>query len=187
MNRSQAIELLEKSTQSPNLRKHMLAVAACMKGLANYFGEDENMWEVTGIVHDADYEMFKNEPKKHPSAVFAMLEKAGAEPATIQAVRSHAWGWREDLPKPETKLDWSLFCADELAGFITAVTLVQPSKKIADVTVESVQKKWNKKDFAKGVFRKNIEYCEPELGIRLPDFIGICLQAMQSQHQVLGL
>ncbi len=187
MNKTNALSLVNQNAKNPNLIKHMLAVAACMKVLAKHFGEDKQMWEIAGLVHDADYEILKNEPEKHPSLVFEWLEKDGYDPKIIQAVKAHGWGWKEDLPKPESKMDWSLYCCDELTGFIIAVTLMRPSKKLADTTVENVLKKWPKRDFAKGVIRENVERCEPELGIKFPDFVGICLKAMQGISDELGL
>lgn len=88
---------------------------------------------------------------------------------------------------PETKMDWSLYCCDELTGFIIAVTLMRPTKKLAETTVENILKKWPEKSFAKGVIRENIEKCEVELRIKLPDFIEICLSAMQGISKDLGL
>ena len=187
MYKNNALFLINSKIQNPNLIKHMLAVATCMKALAKHFGQDENMWEIAGLVHDADYEALKNEPEKHPSLVFDWLEKDGYDPKIIQAVKAHGWGWKEDLPKPQSKMDWSLYCCDELTGFIIAVTLMRPTKKLADTTVDNILKKWPKKDFAKGVIRENVERCEPELGIKLPDFIAICLTAMQGISKELGL
>jgi putative nucleotidyltransferase with HDIG domain len=187
MTKPEALDFIKSTTKNKNLIKHMLAVAACMKALAKHFSEDENLWEIAGIVHDADYETNADDPSKHPSQVFEWLEEKNVDPKIIQAVRAHAWGWRDDLPKPETKMDWSIFCCDELTGLIIATTLVHPTRKIADIKVENVLKKWNKKEFAKGVKRENIEYCEPELGIKLPDFIAICLTAMQGISGDLGL
>lgn len=187
MTKPEALDFIKSTTQNPNLIKHMLAVAACMKALAKHFNEDENLWEIAGIVHDSDYEMFKDDPKKHPSKVFEWLEKKQVDPRITQAVKAHAWGWRDDLPKPETKMDWSIYCCDELTGFITAVTLMRPSKKLADVTTESVLKKWKKKEFARGVIRENIEMCDKELGIKLPEFIDLCIKAMQGISNDLGL
>lgn len=188
MTRQDAYELVTEWTKNPNLVKHMLAVEAIMASLAKRFDSDEEQWRVAGLVHDADYEQFKDtDPKKHPSVIFAELEKRGADPAVIQAVRAHAWGWREDLPKPETKMEWSLYCADELSGLITACALVRPDKKLASVTVESVMKKFGQKSFAAGAIRGNILHCERQLGIPLDQFVGIALLAMQEIHGELGL
>ncbi|NMC36208.1 HDIG domain-containing protein [Candidatus Beckwithbacteria bacterium] len=187
MNRQEALDFVNSTTSNKNLVKHMLAVGACMKALARYFNEDEEMWEVAGIVHDGDYEMFKDTPEKHPSKIVEMLEEKGVDPKIIKASLRHGWGWKADISEPETNMEWSLYACDELTGLITAVTLVRPSKKLADVKVEDVLKKWGKKDFAKGALRENIDFCEPKLGIKREDFIAICLKAMQGISNELGL
>jgi putative nucleotidyltransferase with HDIG domain len=188
MNKQEAIKLVNEMTVNKNLVKHMLAVGACMRALAEHFEEDGDLWEVAGIVHDADYEQFaKTDPKKHPSVIFEILGKVGADQRIVDAVKAHAWGHSELSKKPENNMEWSIYCCDELTGLITAVALTRPSKKLADVEVKSVRKKWKKKDFAAGVARENIEMCEQELGIPLDEFIGICLQAMQGISGELGL
>lgn len=165
----------------------MLAVEAIMRALARHFGEDEEVWGVVGLLHDADYEMFKDDPKKHPSKIFEELEKRNTDPRIIQAVRAHAWGWREDLPEPQTRMEWALYTCDELSGFIIAVTLVRPDKKLASLTVDSILKKFPQKAFAAGVHREQVELCQEKLGIPLKDYIGIAFEAMQGIHQELGL
>jgi len=182
--KSEAIELLHSQMQSQNLRKHCLSVAAVMRSLAKHFGEDEDLWEVAGIIHDADYEKY---PEKHPSVLIEELEKRKEDPELIAAIRAHAWGYRDGLPKPETKMEWSLYTCDELTGLIVACALVRPDKKLASVDVASVQRKWKQKSFAAGVDRAQIEMCEKELGIKLEDFIGIALKAMQGISSELGL
>jgi len=190
MNRQQAINFVKKHTTNPNLIKHMLAVGACMRSLAIYFGKDKNeqeKWEVAGIVHDADYETLKDDGDKHPSLVFDWLEEMGVEESIINAVKAHAWGFSPICKQPENHMEWSIYCCDELTGFIIAVTLIRPSKKIADVSVKDVLKKWGKKDFAKGVIRENIEICQEKLDISLEKFIEICLGALQTIADDLGL
>lgn len=204
MTRENGLEMLDTLTSNQNLKKHMLAVEAIMRALCRYFLDQgklsENdirestptelvdLWGITGLLHDADYEMFKDtDPKKHPSVIFSELEKRQADARIIQAIRSHAWGWREDLPEPESMMDWSLYTCDELSGLITACALVRPDRKLSSVTVESVLKKFPQKAFAAGAIRENIMYCESKLGIKLPDFIDIALSAMQTVHDDLGL
>lgn len=187
MTPEEAKAILDENTTSINLRKHGYAVAAIMRKLATYFGEDEDVWEEAGYLHDADYELFKDDPKKHPSKIFDILKEINADPRIAQAVRSHAWGWREDLPEPQTKMDWALYTCDELSGLITACTLVRPDKQLSSVTVESVLKKFPVKSFAAGATRENIMFCEEKLGIPLPEFIRLALKAMQERHEELGL
>jgi len=145
---------------------------------------DEELWKVIGLIHDADYEKY---PDKHPGVLIENLKIKKENEEVINAIEAHAWKFNGFTREPSTKMEWSLYCCDELTGLIVAVTLIRPTKKIKDVTVEDILKKWNKKDFAKGVDRKNIELCEEKLGINLPDFIQIVLKSMQSIATDLGL
>lgn len=184
ISREEAFNLVSKWTENKNLVKHMLCVEAAMGGLAKHFNEDENLWKITGLIHDADYDKHPNE---HPLVLIEELEKMGEPVEIIDAIKAHAWGYREGLPEPKNNLEWSLYCCDELTGLIVAVTLIRPEKKLSVVNVENVLSKWSKKDFAKGVERKNIEMCEEKLGIKLNDFIEIVLTSMKSISSDLGL
>ncbi len=181
------LQLVNDWTTNKNLIKHMLAVEAIMRALAKHFNEDEEVWGIAGFVHDADYESYKDEPKKHPGKIFDELAKRNADQRIIDAIRSHAWGWREDLPEPKTNMQWSLYCCDELSGFIIACALVRPERTLASLTVESILKKWPQKSFAAGVHREQVELCEAKLTIPLNDFIQLALTAMQKISQDLGL
>ena len=187
MDRSAAFELVNSWTKTPNLVKHMLAVEAAMRALARYFHEDEELWGLTGLIHDLDYEKLKETPEKHPSLIFDELAKHNFDPRIIQAIRSHAWHWQADAPEPVGKMEWSLFTCDELTGLIIACALVLPDRKLASVTVETVMNKFPKKDFAKGVDRERLNHVEPNLGLSIPDFVGICLSGLQSISADLGL
>ncbi len=187
MTRDQALKLVENWTKNKNLVKHMLAVEAQMRGLAKHFKEDEELWGLAGLLHDADYEMFAEEPKKHPSKIFEELEKNKADKKIAQAIKAHAWGWQKNAPEPVSNLDWSLYCSDDLSGLIIACALVKPDKKLASVSVDSVLKKWNQKAFATGALREPAELAEEKLGLKLPDFIEICLKALQDISSSLGL
>ncbi len=191
--RTDALSLLHNNMQSINLRRHCYAVEAVMKSLAVKFGEDEDLWGITGLIHDLDYEKY---PKEHPNHAIKIFEEKKYPDEVIQAVKAHAWGYKpslagsagkEGLPQPKNKFEWSLYCCDELTGFIVAVALTRPSKKLADVTVESIKKKWKEKSFAKGVNRDQIAVCEEKLGIKLDDFIEIALFAMVGIAYELGL
>jgi len=187
MTYEQAEVLVKELTKSPGLTKHMYAVGAIMRDLAKHWGEDEELWAIAGLVHDADYEMYKEDPKKHPSLIFDKLKELGAGEEIIAAVASHAWGWREDLPEPSSRMEWALFGCDELSGLITACALVRPDKKIAEVEVSSVMKKWNVPSFAAGVDRSHTQLAAQKLGIGLEEFITLCLSAMKANHEKLGL
>lgn len=186
MTKQQALELLFSKMRSQNLRKHCYSVAAVMRSLAKHFGEDENKWEIVGLLHDGDYEFTKTEPANHAKLMAKWVRETGENDSELlTGIESH--GWFHQGRFPQTKMQWSLFCCDELTGLIVAVTLVRPSKKISDVTVENILDKWNSKSFAAGVKREDIKKCEKELGIPLKEFIEISLKAMQSISKDLGL
>lgn len=187
MTRDQAYQLVTDWTKSPNLIKHMLAVEVQMRALARHFKQDEELWGLAGLLHDTDYEMFKDDAKKHPSKIFEALEQAGAHPDIIQAIRAHAWGWQEEAPQPQNQLEWSLFCCDELSGLIIAVALTRPDKKLSSVTPQAVLKKFPEKAFAAGVHREHVKLCEEKLNLPLIEFISICLSAQQGIATTLGL
>jgi putative nucleotidyltransferase with HDIG domain len=182
--KSEANRLLENHVKSINLRKHCYSVAAVMRSLASKFNEDGDLWEITGLVHDLDYEKF---PDVHPAEGLKILKAENFPVETTDAVAAHAWGYHEVAPKPVTKMEWSLYCCDELTGLIVACALVRPDKKLSSVDLLSIQNKWNQKSFAAGVNRLQIENCKKELGIPLPEFIQIALTAMQGISKELGL
>ncbi len=187
MTRDEALDLVKDWTKNPNLIKHMLAVEAEMRGLAKHFAEDEELWGLAGLLHDADYEMFKDDPKRHPSKIFEELEKRQVDPRIIAAIRAHAWGWKEDCPEPASKMDWALYTCDDLSGFIIACVLVRPDKKLSSLTVENLQKKWPEKSFAAGAKRDHTILCEEKLGLPLKEYMQLCLTALQVVAPSLGL
>ena len=167
-----------------------------MKALARYFKQGEKSsvakameetWGLVGLLHDGDYEKTRETPEKHTLMMALWLKKAGVtDKEILSAILSHNYAHTGQNP-PKNKLEWSLFCCDELTGFIVAVALVRPDKKLSSVSVESVLKKWDEKSFAAGVKREQIKECEGRLGIVLPDFIKIALEAMQGIAKDLGL
>lgn len=187
MTRPQALELLHSKMQNQNLRKHCYGVEAVMKALATHFKENEDAWGLAGLLHDADYELTKNDPAKHVVTVVAWLKELGVDEEIINAIYAHGWKFVDGCPQPNNKMEWSLYCCDELTGLIVAVALVRPDKKLSSVTIESILKKWGNKAFAAGVNRSQIEFCEEKLGIKLNDFIQIALTAMQGISRELGL
>ena len=187
MSKDEALELLHANMQSVNLRKHCYAVGAVMKALAKHFKENEEKWEIVGILHDGDYEKTKDDPEKHTILMMEWLkEKKVEDKEILEAILSHNYAHTGNNP-PKNNLEWSLYCSDELTGFIIAVTLVRPEKKLSLVTLENILGKWKEKSFAAGVKREQIEMCEEKLGIALNDFIGIALSAMQGIASDLGL
>ena len=157
-----------------------------MCALAKKLGGDPDKWEIVGLLHDGDYEFTKEDPAKHAKLMAKWVRELGeTDQELLTGIESH--GWFHEGKKPQTKMQWSLFCCDELTGLIVAVTLVRPTKKISDVTVQNVLDKWNAKSFAAGVKREDVEHCEKELGIPLKEFVGIALAAMQGISSELGL
>ncbi len=186
ISKEKALELLHSKMQSVNLRKHCYSVGAVMKALAKHFNEDENRYEIVGLLHDGDYEFTKDDHGNHAKLMANWVRETGeTDEELLTGIESH--GWFHQGKKPETKMQWALFCCDELTGLIIAVTLIRPDRKLATVTVDNVLSKWNQKSFAAGVKREDIENCKKELEIPLKDFIGIALKAMQGISGELGL
>ena len=183
MNRESAWGLLCEYTQSESLRKHMLAVEACMRAYARKFGEDENTWGITGLLHDFDYEKYPT-PEEHPFVGNKILEERGYPEDVRRAILSHA---EYSGVKRESKMEKTLFACDELAGFITATTLVKPSKSLAEVEAKSVRKKMKDKAFARSVSRDDIINGAAELGVDLEVHIAFCIEAMKGIAGELGL
>ncbi len=186
MNKAQALELLNTHIQNQNLRRHCLAVGTVMRALAKRLGGDEDLWEVLGIIHDSDWEEAKDSPDKHTLITLQRLKKIGETGPLIHAMQSHNTH-HTHLAELEGNIEWSLECCDELTGFIVAIALVRPDKKLSTVTVESVLKKFPNKEFAKAVNREQISQCEEKLGIPLSEFIEIALSSMQQISTDLGL
>ena len=157
-----------------------------MRGLAKYFKEDEDKWGIVGLLHDGDYEFTKEDPGNHAKLMASWVRELGeTDNELLTGIESHGWFHQGKLP--QTNMQWSLFCCDELTGLIIAVTLVRPEKKLSLVTVDNVLSKWNQKAFAAGVKREDIEKCDKELGIPLKEFVKIVLGAMQGISSELGL
>jgi putative nucleotidyltransferase with HDIG domain len=184
MNRDQCFKELKKRVQDENLIKHMLAVEAVMKALAEKLNQDINRWGITGLLHDIDYEVTKKDPEKHSLIGAEWLKEMGLPDDLVYAVRVH--NERHGLPRISL-LDKALYIVDPLTGFITAVALVRPDKKLASVELKSMKKKFKEKSFAAGADREQIKLCETELNLSLDEFLEISLKAMQGIAGELGL
>ena len=181
--REDAWKLLCEYTKSDSLRKHALAVEAAMRFYAEKLGGDPELWGNTGLLHDFDYERWPEAPD-HPTKGMKILKEQGWQEEMIQAIAGHA----PYLGVPrETIMAKVLFAVDELCGFITAVTYVRPSRKVAEVEVSSVKKKLKDKAFARAVSREDIVQGAEELGIPLDDHIANCITALQRSADALGL
>jgi putative nucleotidyltransferase with HDIG domain len=183
MNREAAWSLLTEFTQSESLRKHALAVEACMRAYARKFGEDEDRWAFTGLLHDFDYERWPSE-QEHPFIGNKILAERGWPDDIRRAIMSHAQ--YSGIPR-QTPMEKGLFACDELAGFITATALVKPSKSLAEVEAKSVRKKMKDKAFARSISRDDITQGAQELGIELEEHIAFCIEAMKAVAPELGL
>jgi len=184
MIREEAYNLLKDKVQNQNLIKHCIAAGACMRALAEYFDEDQEKWGITGLLHDIDYEETKNEPIKHSLLGAEALHKLGVDKEIVEAVKTH-----NEIHEiaPQTKMAKAIFCVDPLTGLIVAATLVLPSKKIVDLTVENVLNRFSEKGFAKGANREIIARCHDLLDLPLEEFTKICLEAMKKINNELEL
>src|SRR5262250_3328648 len=182
-NRASSWNLLCEFTQSESLRKHMLAVEACMRAYARKYGEDEEKWAITGLLHDFDYEKYPT-PQEHPFVGNKILEERGYSEELRRAILSHA---DYSGVRRESKMEKTLFACDELAGFITATALVKPGRSLAEVEAKSVRKKMKDKAFARSVNRNDIVTGAADLGVDLEQHIAFCIDAMKAIAADLGL
>lgn len=189
--RDDAWKLLCEYTESESLRKHALAVEACVRAYAKKFRQDETgteLWGLTGLLHDFDYERWPNAEhhptREHPYQGTTILREKGYPEEMIHAILGHA---HYCAVERVSQLDRALFACDELAGFLTACALVKPSKSIHDVETTSVKKKLKDKAFARGVSREDIYRGAEELGIPLDEHIGFCIEALRGVAPELGV
>ena len=185
--RDEALALMQEYTQNVSLRKHMYAVEAAMRAYARKYGEDEELWGVTGLIHDFDYERYPNDARspteEHPSSGVAILREKGWPDEALHAVMAHA---EHTGVEPETRMARTLRAVDELTGFITACSLVRPTG-ISDLRSKSVKKKLKDRAFAAAVNREEIlEYSEA-IGEDLTEHIDFVIEAMRGIADTLEL
>ena len=194
-----ALDLLHEHMQNQNLRRHCYAVGKVLAALHDYFSQkgvpagfanmgslSKEQWEIVGILHDADWEITAKDEQNHTKLLLDWVEAKDLSEEMVDVFKSHnnkVTGLRE----LQTLLEWTLECLDELTGFIVAVALMMPNKKLEEVTVDSVLKKFDKKDFARAVNREQITQCEPKIGIPVREFVNLTLKTMQADHELLGL
>ena len=181
MTREEAHTILTEFTKSESLLKHAYAVEAAMRAYAQKYGEDEELWGVVGLLHDFDYEMF---PDEHPMKGSEILKEKGVSEEIRTAILGHADF--SGVPR-ETLMAKVLYAVDELSGFITAVTLVRPTKALSDVKVKSVKKKMKDKSFAAKVNREEIRRGAEELGVDFAEHVEFVIKAMSGAADKLGL
>lgn len=181
MTREDALALVEANVKNRNLRKHMLASEAVMRALALRLGADQELWGLTGLVHDVDYDQTANEPARHALLGAEILTGKGLPSDLVHAVKAHA----EKAPV-ESTLDRAMVAADPLTGFLVSCALIRPEKKLAIVDVQFVKNRMAEKQFSRAVSREQIQSCT-ELGLTLEEFVGIALEAMKTISAELGL
>ena len=183
IDRTTAWNLLTEFTQAESLRKHAVAVEAWMRAYARKFGADAELWSTVGLLHDFDYEKYPS-AQEHPYKGNEILKDRGYSDEIRRAIMSHGdyTGVTRDTP-----MEKALFACDELAGFITAVALVKPSKSLAEVDAKSVRKKMKDKAFARSVSRDDIVNGAKELGVDLDEHIAFSIDAMKGIAVELGL
>ncbi len=181
--REQALALLHEWVENPGLRKHCYAVEAAMRAYARKYGEDEERWGLTGLIHDFDWERHPD-AERHPALGVEHLRSVGWPDDVCRAILGHAT--YSGVPR-DTPMARALFACDELTGLIVACALVTPGKSLDDVQVKSVRKKMKRPDFARNVNREDIRVGTEELGVDLDEHIGFVLEAMRGIKGEMGL
>lgn len=203
MTHDEAIRALNILVKNENLKRHCLAAGVCMKSLATFFKDhhkgvfslfglgsrndiNPDSWETVGLLHDADYERTKDRPVEHTVIVLDEVRSLALSlsPEEASAIKFHN---HENTKEKESLMGWAIYCVDELTGLIVACALVRPEKKLSAVTPEFVLQKYKEPAFAKGALRDRIALCESKLGIKLEEFVKLCLTSMQSIAPTLGL
>jgi len=185
MKREEAHALIREHVKNENSVKHMLAVEAVMRALARRLEEDEEKWGLAGLLHDIDMETVdhRTDPQRHGIEGARILEEKGVEEDIVEAVKAHNEATGKER---NTLMEKAIYAADPLTGLIIASVLVLPNKKLEELSVDSVMKRFKEKDFARGADRDTISSCE-ELGIPLEEFVKIGLRAMREINEDLGL
>ena len=182
MNRDEAFNLVVEKIGEGNLLKHIISVEAVMRRLAEHFHEDVDRWGLVGLLHDLDYVVTAEAPEKH---TFITREWLQIHPAIdeqmLYAIHCHA-----DHKPCLSQMDWALYATDPTTGLLTAAALMHPSRKLAEVQVASVMKRYKDKRFAAGARRESIAKCS-ELGLSLEEFLGLALEGMRRISTELGL
>jgi putative nucleotidyltransferase with HDIG domain len=183
ISREDAWNIVCEFVQSDSLRRHMLAVETCLTGYASRYGEDQQKWAVTALLHDFDWEIHPAAPD-HPMKGEQILADRGVDEEIRRAILSHAN--YSGVPRV-SRLEKALYACDELAGFLAACSYVKPGKSIAEVDLASVKRKLKDKAFARAVNRDDIINGAAELGVPLDEHIEFCIAAMKANAEALGL
>lgn len=185
--REAALAFFLEHSQDPGHMKHALAVEAAMRYFAEKMEGDVDLWGVTGLLHDVDWETTMENPQEHTAKAVEWLTAAGWPADIIRAVRAHSWKLIQNDVAPETDMEKTLYAIDEMTGFVTAVALVRPSKSVQDLTVKSVKKKFKDKAFARGVDRDTIKLGAELMGIPLDDLMEGVIESLKPVEAEIGL
>jgi putative nucleotidyltransferase with HDIG domain len=183
LTREEALNLVRKNVSKRNIVYHMIAVEAIMRSLAKYFGEDEDLWGLTGLIHDIDYEKIGDAWERHGVLAEEILKGMVSEDV-IRAIKAH--NFERTHVTPETTMEKALIACDAISGLMVACALVMPSKKLAEVKVKTVKKKFKDKDFARGADRERVLFCE-KIGVPKEKFFEIALEGLRDFATEIGL
>jgi uncharacterized protein len=194
LTKNEALDLLHTHMQNKNLRRHCYAVGVALSYYFDYYKKinievgslTKEQWEIAGILHDADWEETTNDPARHTLNTMEWLGIYEVPEELLDVLRTHNTKMTQ-LKNPTTLIEWTLECCDELTGFIVAVALVMPEKKLKDVTLERVLSKFKQKEFSRAVDRDQITQCKEKVGLAVDTFVEITLKAMQDNSDMLGL
>jgi len=181
IDRETALQLVKEHLKAENLVKHCLAVEACMKEFAEKFGEDIEKWGLAGLLHDLDYQYTVDDPDRHTLQTAEMLTEYNLDEDIMNAIKAH--NMKAEL---ESKMDIALYTVDPASGFIIACALMHPSRKLENVNLKRMKKRFKEKSFAKGANREQMRECT-KMDVELEDFLITCLTAMQKIAPQLGL
>jgi len=181
ISREEALKLVEEHMTNRNLIKHVLAVEAIMRSLADKFDGDPDVWGLAGLLHDLDYESTKENPEKHGYKTLKLLEGIDVSEEIKHAILAHV-----GHVEPECPMDHAIYCSDPVTGLIVASALMHPTKSLSGMDDEFVGRRFKEKRFAAGADREAIASCS-ELGIDLHDFLHLSLNAMRGISEDLGL
>ncbi|MEE4255791.1 MAG: HDIG domain-containing metalloprotein [Bacteroidales bacterium] len=184
MNREKAIKLLDTYIKNERMKNHCYASEAVLRALAEQLGYDPDQWGIAGLLHDIDVEITDADPKRHGLEGLPILEEAGMDAESIEAIKLHN-EMATDIPR-STDFHHALAAGETITGLIVATTLVYPDKKLASVKPKSVVKRMKQKAFAASVNRDTIRECE-KIGIPLPEFAELAIEAMKPISDRLGL
>ena len=184
LTREEALALVKKNVTKRNSIFHMIAVEAIMKSVAKDLGENEILWQLTGLLHDVDYEKTEGNPKEHSLLSEKILSEYDVAYNVVRAIKAH--NFIHSNVKPESNMENALIACDAVSGLLVACALVMPSRKIAEVKVKTVEKKFRDKSFARSVDRERILFCET-IGIPRQIFFELSLDGLRAVSSEIGL